>query len=94
MQLIPAGVVATGGTALLRGIGEMAGGRLDLPARIGTPEISGSMADTVGSPIYATGVGLILHASQDRPGRMVRHLDGTGTVFGRVRQWVREFTLG
>jgi cell division protein FtsA len=94
MQLIPAGVVVTGGTSLLRGIGEMAGGRLDLPARVGTPEISGSMADTVGSPVYATGVGLILHASQERPGRMVRHLDGAGTVFGRLRQWVREFALG
>jgi cell division protein FtsA len=93
--LIPAGVVATGGTALLRGLAEMAAGRLDVPARIGVPDVSGSMADTVGSPVYATGVGLILHAARRRPSaRAVRSLDGTGTFFGRLRQWVREFTQG
>jgi len=93
--LLPAGVVATGGTALLRGIADAATEQLDLPARVGVPEVSGSMADVVGSPIYATGVGLILHAARKRPtGRAAHHLDGTGTLFGRIRQWVREFTQG
>lgn len=94
-HLIPAGMVATGGTALLRGLSEMAGERLDLPARVGVPDVTGTMADTVGSPAYATGVGLVLHAARKHgSGRMVRSLDGTGTFFGRVRQWVREFTQG
>ena len=92
-HVIPAGVVATGGTACLRGLGELAAERLALPARIGVPELSGTMADTVGSPMYATGVGLVLHVAQQHV-RAVRTLDGTGTVFGRVRRWVREFTLG
>ncbi len=92
---IPAGVVLTGGTSLLRGIGETAGERLDLPARVGTPDVTGSMADTVGSPIYATGVGLVFHAShKHRLGHMVRNGDGGGSMFGRMRQWLREFALG
>ncbi len=94
-HLMPAGVVLTGGTSLLRGIGEVAGERLDLPARVGIPDVSGSMADTVGSPIYATGVGLVLHTShKNGMGRMVRNGDGGGSMFGRMRQWLREFTLG
>jgi cell division protein FtsA len=94
-HLIPAGVVLTGGSSLLCGIGEMAGDRLDLPARVGAPNVSGSMSDTVGSPIYATGVGLVLHASRkNNVGHMVRNGNGVGSVFGRMRQWLREFTLG
>ena len=50
------------------------------------------MADTVSSPAFATGVGLVLHAVRQR--RVGRSLNGNGTVYGRVRQWLREFTLG
>ncbi len=94
-RLVPAGVVATGGSALLAGLGETIAERLDLPARIGVPDVSGSMGDTVGSPIYATGVGLILHTAHRRgAGRAIRTLNGNGTFLGHVRQWLREFTQG
>ena len=92
---IPAGIVATGGTAGLRGLGDLFGERLGMAARVGVPEIPGSVADTVSSPAYATSVGLVLHAArQRRMGRGARSLNGSGTVYGRVRQWLREFTLG
>ena len=42
LHLIPAGVVLTGGPSLLRGIGEMAGECLDLPARSGIPGGAGT----------------------------------------------------
>lgn len=94
-HLIPAGVVLTGGTALLRGLAEMASSHLGLPARIGVPEVAGTMADTVGSPMYATGVGLVRYSARRRAGKALsRAGDGAGTLFGRVRQWLREFTLG
>lgn len=94
-RLVPAGVVATGGTALLAGLGESIAARLDLPARIGVPNVSGSMGDTVGNPVYATGVGLILHAARRQAARRAfRSLNGGGTFFGHVRQWLREFTQG
>ena len=92
---IPAGLVVTGGTAQLRGLAELFSERLGMAARVGVPELIGSMADTVSSPAYATGVGLVLHAArQRRVGRSARSLNGNGTVYGRVRQWLREFTLG
>ncbi|HYM91817.1 MAG TPA: hypothetical protein VEW91_09315, partial [bacterium] len=69
--------------------------RLGMVARVGVPEIPGSVADTVRSPAYATGVGLVLHAARQRKlGRAARSLNGNGTVYGRVRQWLREFALG
>jgi cell division protein FtsA len=94
-HLLPAGLVATGGTALLRGLAESASERLDMPARVGVPEVSGSIAEEVGSPIYATGVGLVLHhARRWRMGRVIRSVDGNGSLASRVRQWLREFTQG
>ncbi|HEV2359306.1 MAG TPA: cell division protein FtsA [bacterium] len=94
-QMMPAGLVATGGGALLAGLAEAAGEKIDMPARVGAPDVGGSMADTVGSPVYATGVGLVLHAARQRgPGRMVRASDGNGSMFGRLRQWFREFAHG
>ena len=92
---IPAGVVVTGGTAVMPGVAELIGEELGMAARVGIPEIAGSVADTVRSPAYATGVGLVLHAArQRRLGRGARYLNGQGTVYARVRQWLRDFTLG
>jgi cell division protein FtsA len=92
---IPAGIVITGGTAQLPGLSDLFAERLGLPARVGVPEIPGSVADTVSSPAFATGVGLVLHASRQRiMGRGIRSGNGSGKAMGRVRQWLREFTQG
>jgi len=94
-NLIPAGVVVTGGTALLAGLADAASEVLEAPTRIGLPEMRGTMAPMVDSPAYATGVGLLLHGARQRaPSRLVRNVDGAGSAFGRLRQWLREFTHG
>jgi len=94
-NLIPAGVVLTGGTALLAGLADAAAEVLDLPSRVGLPEVRGTMARVVEGPAYATGVGLMVHGARQRaPGRLLRTTDGAGSMFGRVRQWFREFTHG
>jgi cell division protein FtsA len=92
---IPAGVVITGGSAQLPGLAELMAEQLGTAARVGVPEIAGSVADTVRTPAYATGVGLVLQAARRRRlGRVVRSLNGQGSVYARVRQWLREFTQG
>ena len=94
-SLIPAGVVLTGGTALLAGMADAASEQLEMPARIGIPVGAGTMGHTVDSPMYATGVGLVLHGARQRsPGRLSRSLNGADTLFGRMRQWLRVFALG
>lgn len=57
-----AGVVLTGGAALLEGIDSLAEGVMAMPVKIGTPLVKGGLVETVSSPIYATGVGLIYYA--------------------------------
>ncbi len=65
---IYAGVVLTGGTALLEGIGEVAERILDFPTRIGMPQGLRGLSEVVSSPIYSTGVGLIKWAIDEGPG--------------------------
>lgn len=57
--LLPAGIVLTGGGSQLRGITDVAQRVLKVPARIGTPRSLVGLVDTLRSPAYATGVGLL-----------------------------------
>jgi cell division protein FtsA len=64
---LAAGVVLTGGASLLPGTAELAERVLGLPAKIGTPIVSGGLVETVKSPIYSTSVGLIQYAVNKKP---------------------------
>jgi cell division protein FtsA len=57
--LLPAGVVLCGGTAELAGFRDLARDILGLPARIGEPQNLRGLVDTLQSPAFATGVGLL-----------------------------------
>jgi cell division protein FtsA len=57
--LLPAGIVLTGGTAMLRGITAIAGRVLGVPARVATPKNLVGLVETLHSPAYATSVGLL-----------------------------------
>jgi cell division protein FtsA len=54
-----AGLVLTGGSALLKGARELAEQVFDLPVRIGTPIAVDGLAEVVSHPRFATGVGLL-----------------------------------
>jgi cell division protein FtsA len=59
---LSAGVVLTGGGALIPGTAELAADILGLEARIGTPiGLAGGLVEEVSNPKFATGVGLVLH---------------------------------
>ena len=63
---LSAGVVLTGGGALIPGTAELAAEILGLEARIGRPiGLAGGLAEEVASPKFATGVGLVLHALRE-----------------------------
>ncbi|MDQ7819793.1 MAG: cell division protein FtsA [Armatimonadota bacterium] len=92
-HLVPAGIVLTGGTALLRGITRYVSEHLELPARVGVPDQVGGLTDAVASPIYATGVGLVLYGVRHGGSRPSRGGNGTG-LWSRVRSWWREVVHG
>jgi cell division protein FtsA len=71
--MIAAGVVLTGGTALMEGMQDAAEKYLGtMQIRRGVPRNIGGLTDVVNSPVYATGVGLVLFGAenfQPAPGR-------------------------
>jgi len=89
-----AGVVLTGGTALLPGIVELAEDVFRLPARCGVPTGIGGLVEMVNSPMYATGVGLLQFAlKQHHYGRFQKSTDDHlfSKIYHRMRDWFGEF---
>jgi cell division protein FtsA len=70
MDRIAAGVVLTGGSSLLRGLPEVTEARLGIPARVGRPHGYSGLTDLIGTPAYATAIGLVEYALGD-PERVV-----------------------
>lgn len=64
-EIIPAGVVITGGTSLMEGAIELAERVFDMPVRLSVPEGVKGMSDIVDNPIYSTSVGLLLYGAKD-----------------------------
>ncbi|MBX3046085.1 MAG: cell division protein FtsA [Anaerolineales bacterium] len=58
-ELLPAGVVLTGGSSAIKGLPELASRVLGMPVRIGQPEKLTGIVDKLQSPAYATSVGLL-----------------------------------
>ena len=59
-DLLPAGIVLTGGTADLRGIRDVATRELQMPVRLGIPHRLHGVVEAISNPAYATAVGLLL----------------------------------
>ncbi len=60
-DMLSAGIILTGGTAQMNGIVEAAENRLELPVRIGFPQIMG--INDVRTPAYAACAGLVLFSA-------------------------------
>jgi len=89
-DMFASGIVLTGGTALMEGLPEAAERFLGLPIRRGTPRNIGGLMDVVNSPIYATGVGLVLFGAenQEPAPRLGRGRAGTMNKFWK---WLGEY---
>ena len=70
-DMVPAGIVLTGGTSKMEGVVELAEEIFHMPVRVGYPQSVQGLTDIVRNPIYATGVGLLQYGLQ--------HADDIGT---------------
>ena len=89
-DLIPAGIVLTGGASKMEGVVELAEEIFHMPVSIGKPKNVSGLADIVRNPIYATAVGLLQYgaAQGDRAGRPTV-ADGAGdSMWSKVKQWL------
>jgi cell division protein FtsA len=92
---IPSGVVLTGGCSALNGIAELAEEIFESPVRSGSPTRVGGLQDVVRSPMYATGVGLVLYGfSQSRGRATSRFRIRDDSIFRRVKQRMRDWFYG
>ncbi len=91
-ELLTSGVVITGGSTLLPGMTELAEEVMGVPVRRGTPRGIGGLVDVVKSPIYATGVGLVVYGAKHQDRRMfrIREENVFKKVKGRMREWLEE----
>lgn len=66
MDVLPGGIVLSGGTANLPGITELAERTLGMPAAYGEPKELHGLVDVVKNPRYATSTGLVLCAIREK----------------------------
>lgn len=92
-EILPAGVILTGGTAKMAGIDKLAERVFNMPAKIGIPNSTNGLNDVVEDPIYATSLGLIIYGLKNTDikemGKVSRdHIfKRAGT---RVKRWLLE----
>lgn len=92
-HLMPAGMVLTGGGALLRGMKEMAELMLGVPARLGIPHVPHMFKESLESPLYATSYGLLVQLMKKNKGVSLDHLNGpmVNRILWRMKSWVSDF---
>jgi len=90
-DMIPAGIVLTGGTSKMEGVVELAEEIFHMPVRIGYPQTIKGLTDIIRNPIYATGAGLLQYgiAHAEDIGSTTRTTNPGESLFGRVKAWVQ-----
>ncbi len=94
-DLVPAGLVLTGGTSLLQGIAEFANQRYDLPVRRGRiPQGIHGLRDIVESPIYATSIGLLRYAVETKDFKKPEYARKSSSLISKLFTWLNRFFRG
>ena len=91
-RALHAGVVLTGGGAMLEGLTEIAEDALDVPVRRGSPADLAGLSDSVGTPQYSTAVGLALYGCKERRA-VPQHATPPfflGRMTGMFREWIHD----
>ena len=88
-ELLSSGVVLTGGSAALPGLVELGEEMFSMPVRVGNPKYTGSLADVVKGPRYATAIGLLFEglAQRQHHGRVQDKSGSLKSIAGRMKTW-------
>ena len=92
-ELIPGGIVLSGGSSKIEGAVELAEEIFHMPVRVGLPQGISGLTDVVRNPIYSTAVGLLLYGQKmEREGRSARREAGGGPVdwLERFKGWFKK----
>ncbi|MDX1933566.1 MAG: cell division protein FtsA [Capsulimonadales bacterium] len=90
-SVLPAGMVLSGGGAMLGGMRELGRDITGMPVRVGYPGGVGGLSEAVNSPTFATSVGLVLWGGRLQTG-IVRRETESG-LLGALLGWLRRIRL-
>ncbi len=95
-DLVPAGLVLTGGSSLLDGLPEFAMQRYDIPVRRGKiPQGIHGLRDIVESPIYATSIGLLRYAVETKDFKKPEFVERRReSIISKLFSWFNRFFRG
>mgnify|MGYP001819890351 FL=1 len=92
-DLVPAGVVLSGGTSKMEGVVELAEEIFHMPVRVGYPQTVQGLNDIVRNPIYATSVGLLLYGAEHNQELGAGAAGKSGSagegLFSRAKTWLQ-----
>jgi cell division protein FtsA len=91
-DLIAAGIVLTGGASMAKGVVELAESVFQMPVRLGIPQHVRGLTSVLQSPIYATGVGLILygyHQDYIEERNEFQSSEGVKGLWSRMASWFK-----
>ncbi len=93
-DMIPAGIVLTGGTSKMEGVVELAEEIFHMPVRIGYPQSARGLNDIVRNPIYSTGVGLLQYGLYHQAGEGASGSSGSPAsdepgLIARFKTWLK-----
>lgn len=91
-DMIPAGIVLTGGTAIMEGAVELAEEIFHMPVRLGEPQNVLGLTDIVSNPIYSTAVGLLQYGARQQLEGALNQKGGRRRVqeegvLARMKKW-------
>lgn len=88
-ELAPAGAIITGGTALLRGMGQAAEQILNMPIRLGIPQPLAGLEQVTTTTTFASALGLLKLAQKGEIGQS-QYFSRKSSVFNRLKSWWEE----
>ena len=89
-DLVPAGIVITGGGAKIEGAVEHAEEVFGMPVRLGLPTGVTGLSDVIANPAHAAGIGFLLFGAElylREHSRVREPKTKAGAFFARMRQW-------
>ncbi len=86
-DMLPAGIVLTGGTSKMEGVVELAEEIFHMPVRLGAPQSIKGLKDIVDNPVYSTGAGLLLYGMKQQGVHKQTAQDDSEGLLARCKSW-------
>ncbi|MDO5575452.1 MAG: cell division protein FtsA [Fibrobacter sp.] len=94
-DMLGAGVVLTGGGALMDGIQELAEKVFEIPVKLGEPSGFGGLTEAARSPIHSTGIGLCMYGLENFKKHSGKKSSGDDDnfkrIFSKMKNWIKDF---